>query len=83
MLATPAIDPTWTVTETTRRVPGATDVFDVFGIDPAAPVAVAEAARRAGAALPGLIEALDEARRVSLVVAEVRAVVAELAPAGR
>ena len=83
MLATPEIDPTWTVTETTRRVPGATDVFDVFGIDPDAPLPVAEAARRAGATLPGLIEALDEARRVSAVVAEVRAVVAELAPAGR
>ena len=83
MLATPEIDPTWTVTETTRRVPGATDVFDIFGIDPRAQLPVAEAARRAGAGLPGLIEALGEAGRVSVVVAEVRAVIADLPPAIR
>jgi hypothetical protein len=80
MLATPEIDPAWTVTETTARVPGTTDVFDIFGIDPAraAELPVSEAARRAGAELPGLLEALGEAGRVSVVVAEVRRVVADL-----
>jgi hypothetical protein len=84
MLATPEIDPTWTVTETTTRVPGARNVFDIFGIDLEAGAAlpVAEAARRAGAELPGLLDALGEAGRVSAVVAEVRRVVAELSPAG-
>lgn len=80
MPATPKIDPTWTVTETTVRVPGTTDVFDIFGIDPwdAGNVSVAEAARRAGVALPGLLEALGEAGRVNAVVAEVHRVIAEL-----
>ena len=80
MLATPEIDPTWTVTETTLRVPGTTDVFEIFGIDSEAGAAlpVAEAARRAGAALPELLEALGEAGRVTLVLDEVRRVVDEL-----
>ncbi len=85
MIATPEIDPTWTVTETTARVPGTRNVFDIFGIDldAGAELPVAEAARRAGAELPGLLDALGEAGRVSAVVAEVRRVVAELSPAGR
>jgi hypothetical protein len=85
MLATPEIDPTWTVTETTARVPGTTDVFDIFGIDrwDGAELPVAEAARRAGAELPGLLEALGEAGRVSAVVAEVHRVIAELTAATR
>ena len=80
MLATPEIDPTWTVTETTLRVPGTTDVFEIFGIDSAtgADLSVAEAARRAGAELPGLLEALGEAGRVSAVLDEVRRVVDEI-----
>ena len=82
---TPEIDPTWTVAETTTRVPGTADVLDIFGIDrwDGAELSVEEAAHRAGVALPGLLEALGEAGRVSAVVAEVRRVLAELAPAGR
>jgi hypothetical protein len=80
MLATPEIDPTWTVTETTLRVPGTTGVFEIFGIDAGsgADLPVAEAARQAGAELQGLLEALGEAGRVSVVLDEVRRVVAEL-----
>ena len=80
MRAIPEIDPTWTVTETTLRVPGTTDVFEIFGIDSdaGADLPVAEAARRAGAELPPLLEALGEAGRVTVVLAEVRRVVAEL-----
>ena len=60
-----ALDPEeTTVVDALQRVPGANEVFQRFGLDCCCggELPVAEAARRHGVDLEGLLEALDEAR---------------------